>query len=209
MAFQNSSREVIEKRTEQRGSHSEKLFLFIEELQQEHGLSIPELEAVLVSEGPGSYTGLRIAASAVKGLLFERNVPLFSVNTLAGFARSAVASDPELTVAHAIIDARRVHLYHQKYRLDGEEGIIQETEVAVRPIKEFEREVQGGEVVVGTGSDRLSPEVMDKVQVLDSSYITAVSLIDLYDEQSKYLRQADPEMYEPRYYTNKQVSDDQ
>ncbi len=71
VVFRDDDGLMHEKRIEKRGTHSEQLFLFIEDLMDEHGFFISALEAVLVSEGPGSYTGLRISASAVKGLLFQ------------------------------------------------------------------------------------------------------------------------------------------
>src|SRR5699024_2547399 len=77
VAFCNEEGDVFEKRIDKRGSHSEQVFLFIEELMNEHDFKIEDLEAVLVSEGPGSYTGLRIGASAVKGLLFQSGVTLY------------------------------------------------------------------------------------------------------------------------------------
>lgn len=112
VSFQDDGGEIHEKRTERKGSHSELLFLYVRELMKEHDFSIADLDAALVSTGPGSYTGLRIAASAVKGMLFGLNVDVYAGNTLAGFAQSA----GEGTV-HAVINARRKHLYHQKFEV--------------------------------------------------------------------------------------------
>lgn len=63
-------------------SHAEKLPLFIEEIIQESKLSKSDLNAIAISSGPGSYTGLRIGCSTAKGLCFALNIPLISVDSL-------------------------------------------------------------------------------------------------------------------------------
>lgn len=209
VAFCNEDGQIFEKRIEQRGSHSEQLFLFIEELQQKHGFVISELDAVLVSEGPGSYTGLRISASAVKGLLFQTEVPLFGVNTLASFAMQAMREHPAAESIHSIIDARRVHVYHQKFIATPLESA---DEVSVTPIKELEQKVQRYDVIIGTGLERLNEGVLQKAITYGPETITAKSLIYLYkgglykDGLRAFYQNIDPELFEPKYYTSNQLS---
>ena len=80
---------LYEERAEGKGGHSELTFVFIRKLLDDAGICVRDLGAVLVSGGPGSYTGLRIGGSAVKGLLFQSGVPLYAYNTLAGIALGA------------------------------------------------------------------------------------------------------------------------
>ncbi|GAA5523014.1 tRNA (adenosine(37)-N6)-threonylcarbamoyltransferase complex dimerization subunit type 1 TsaB [Aliifodinibius salicampi] len=205
VAFRDREGKQIEKRTNKRGSHSELLFLFIEELMEEHGLKIPELEGVLVSKGPGSYTGLRISASAVKGLLFQTQVPLYAVDTLASYAMQAATEREVVGTIHSVIDARRQHLYHQKFQ--WEQGALRTyDQTEVRPIDNVEKMIEAGDIVVGTGLKRLDAEVRDKATLLDSHAITARSLIDLYEaEAENFFKQVDPESFDPSYYTSSQV----
>lgn len=204
VAFDNGE-SVFERRVVRRGSHSEKLFLFIEELQKEHHFSVPELDAVLVSEGPGSYTGLRIGASAVKGLLFHTGVELFGMNTLASFAKAATEKHPETQTIHSIIDARRVHVYHQKFSFrDGD--LHSGDKVEVIPIEAFENMVRKGDVIIGTGLDRISEEVLEKTRPLGPGAVTAKSLLSLYKEGlDPFYTKMDPESFEPKYHTSRQV----
>lgn len=206
VAFADDSGSVFEKRIEQRGMHSEKLFLFIEELQKEHNFSISDLDAVLVSEGPGSYTGLRISASAVKGLLFQTDVPLYAINTLASFATQAIDENTETTI-HSIIDARRVHVYHQKFTIsDGQ--LETDDEVEVIPIKAFESMMRKHDTIIGTGLNRIDEKVRRKTRTLGTGEITARSLIKFYEDQGSsndFMKQVKTELFEPKYYTSNQV----
>ena len=63
-------------------SHDEKLHVFIREVLQEASVGFSELDAVSVSKGPGSYTGLRIGVAAAKGLCFALDLPLIGIHTL-------------------------------------------------------------------------------------------------------------------------------
>ncbi len=71
-------------------AHAIKLAPFVDELLQENGLTIKDIAAVGVSEGPGSYTGLRVGASLAKGLCFGADIPLIAVGTLDVIAQVAI-----------------------------------------------------------------------------------------------------------------------
>jgi len=89
-------------------SHAEKLHIFIEEVILEAGISLSDLKAIAVSQGPGSYTGLRIGVSAAKGLSYALQIPLLAVDTLASLAQQVVAEDGLIV---PMIDARRMEVY--------------------------------------------------------------------------------------------------
>ena len=94
-------------------SHSEKLHIFIEELFTNTGKKLSELDAVAVSKGPGSYTGLRIGVSTAKGLCFGLDIPLISVETLEVLSRTFLSehSVNENDILIPMIDARRMEVY--------------------------------------------------------------------------------------------------
>src|SRR5690606_40960171 len=76
-------------------SHAENLHLFIIEVLKEAGYTPGELEAIAVSKGPGSYTGLRIGVSTVKGMCFALDKPLIAIDTLEILARQYVVERSE------------------------------------------------------------------------------------------------------------------
>ncbi|MEL0644202.1 tRNA (adenosine(37)-N6)-threonylcarbamoyltransferase complex dimerization subunit type 1 TsaB [Olleya sp. Ti.3.14] len=89
-------------------SHAEKLHVYVEQVLKEAKISTLQLDAIAVSKGPGSYTGLRIGVSAAKGLAFALNIPLISVSTLEALAHQ-VKADSGVIVP--MLDARRLEVY--------------------------------------------------------------------------------------------------
>ncbi len=89
-------------------SHAEKLHVFIEELFLETNLKLQDLSAIAVSQGPGSYTGLRIGVSAAKGLCYALSVPLIAVDTLELLARKI---EIQSGIIVPMIDARRMEVF--------------------------------------------------------------------------------------------------
>lgn len=89
-------------------SHAEKLHVFIDEILKEIQLDFSDLKAIAVSQGPGSYTGLRIGVSAAKGLCYSLNIPLIAIDTLQTLAMQLKVDSG---VVVPMIDARRMECY--------------------------------------------------------------------------------------------------
>ena len=103
--------EVLRACREDRSSgytHAELLHVFIDEVLKEAGLAPTELQAVAVSKGPGSYTGLRIGVAAAKGLCYALDLPLIALPTLRIMAEAAPVKDGVLI---PMLDARRMEVY--------------------------------------------------------------------------------------------------
>ena len=77
-------------------SHAEKLHGFINNVVEIAQIKLSDLDAIAVSKGPGSYTGLRIGVSAAKGLCFALNIPLISINTLESLTSSSFETEIKL-----------------------------------------------------------------------------------------------------------------
>jgi tRNA threonylcarbamoyladenosine biosynthesis protein TsaB len=98
-------------------SHAEKLHVFIEDVIARAGLTVQDLNAIAVSQGPGSYTGLRIGVSAAKGLCFALNIPLIAIDTLQTLASQAKVTDG---IIIPMLDARRMEVYSEVFTADLE-----------------------------------------------------------------------------------------
>lgn len=107
-------------------SHAALLTLFIDDVLHEQGLKASDLEAVAVTSGPGSYTGLRIGVSTAKGIAYGCSIPLLSVTSLfslfCGFLseRRATYSFSAGDLFYPMIDARRMEVYSACYNLAGD-----------------------------------------------------------------------------------------
>jgi tRNA threonylcarbamoyladenosine biosynthesis protein TsaB len=96
-------------------SHSELITVFVREVLEEAGVAITEIDAVAVSKGPGSYTGLRIGVSTAKGICYSLDKPLISVSTLRAMAFGAQLNYPGInsgTLLCPMLDARRMEVYY-------------------------------------------------------------------------------------------------
>lgn len=103
------------KQLDERNIHAEVITVFIEELIRSAGFRYNDIDAVAVSSGPGSYTGLRIGVSTAKGLCFAMDKPLIAVETLEAMAYGVMAGG-KYTIADEMllcpmIDARRMEVY--------------------------------------------------------------------------------------------------
>ncbi|MBC5837149.1 tRNA (adenosine(37)-N6)-threonylcarbamoyltransferase complex dimerization subunit type 1 TsaB [Flavobacterium muglaense] len=107
-------------------SHAERLHVFIESSLAEAGLTFKDLDAIAVSQGPGSYTGLRIGVSAAKGLCYALSIPLIAVDTLKALAAQVTVLDG---VVVPMIDARRMEVYSAVFSADGKH--LRETQAEV------------------------------------------------------------------------------
>jgi len=106
--------------------HSELLTVFIQELFNQNGLKMSKLDAIAVSKGPGSYTGLRIGVSVAKGLCYALDLPLLAIGSLDVLASQATQNikeyvsfrDYDNILLCPMIDARRMEVYTSLYDLD-------------------------------------------------------------------------------------------
>lgn len=91
-------------------THAEKLNVLIAEVIKLTGFEFIELKAIAISEGPGSYTGLRIGVSAAKGIAMACDIPIIAINTLKAMTYEVVDQKPE-SLFIPMIDARRMEVF--------------------------------------------------------------------------------------------------
>jgi len=123
-------------------AHASQLTTFINQLVKETGLGISSLDAVVVSKGPGSYTGLRIGVSAAKGICYAADKPLISVGSLDSMVQGAyslyksIIEENGIDIICPMIDARRMEVYTSMY--DKAFNKIKDTEAVVVDESTFE-----------------------------------------------------------------------
>lgn len=128
-------------------SHAEKLHVFIDEVLKEMKIKANDLDAIAISKGPGSYTGLRIGVSAAKGLCYSMDIPLISVPTL---DLLAIQLKDEEGVFVSMLDARRMEVYSAIY--DSQINQIRDTQAQVLDESSFKEYLDKSRVhFIGNG----------------------------------------------------------
>jgi len=131
-------------------SHAERLHVYIDDVLKQANIDSNELDAIAVSKGPGSYTGLRIGVSAAKGLCFALEKPLISIPTLASLSHQ-VKIDNGIIVS--MLDARRMEVYSAIYDSDYKE--IRDTQAQILDATSFKDYLEKGKVYfIGNGVDK-------------------------------------------------------
>jgi tRNA threonylcarbamoyladenosine biosynthesis protein TsaB len=120
---------LVEKESMEGLNHSQLLTVYIDEIFKENNFVPTKLDAVAVSKGPGSYTGLRIGVSVAKGLCYSLGIPLIAVGTLETLGKYAAQNkeqfiqpieNAENALFCPMIDARRMEVYTALFNARGE-----------------------------------------------------------------------------------------
>ncbi|GAB7255606.1 tRNA (adenosine(37)-N6)-threonylcarbamoyltransferase complex dimerization subunit type 1 TsaB [Polaribacter sp. OB-PA-B3] len=139
-------------------SHAEVLHPFIEEVLEQAAISKPQINAIAVSKGPGSYTGLRIGVSAAKGLCFALNCPLISIDTLTALTY-AISIEEGFIVP--MLDARRMEVYAAIFNSDNIK--IRDTKAEIIEDSSFLEELEKSKVYfLGDGSKKCKQIITHK-----------------------------------------------
>ncbi len=136
-------------------AHAEFLNPFIDAVLKKSNLNFKDLNAIAVSKGPGSYTGLRIGVSTAKGLCFALNLPLIAVDTLTVLSKSiAVAAGYIIPM----LDARRMEIYSAVFNAKNEK--ILPTHALIIEENTFDQWLSTGKVhFVGDAVDKCATAI--------------------------------------------------
>ena len=131
-------------------SHAERLHVYIDAVIQEAQISREQIDAIAVSKGPGSYTGLRIGVSAAKGLCFALGKPLISIATLEALAHQVKSNDG---IIIPMLDARRMEVYSAIF--DANYNPIRDTQAQILEETSFHEYLEKGKVhFIGNGVEK-------------------------------------------------------
>jgi tRNA threonylcarbamoyladenosine biosynthesis protein TsaB len=178
-------------------SHATQLTLFIEELLDNAGLGAGELDAVAVSKGPGSYTGLRIGASVAKGIAYAASIPLIGINTTTSmFYGIKINSEKKYGIDKnslfcPMIDARRMEVYYTIFDAAGK--IIKDTSAEIINEKSFSSFPESVRILFfGDGSEKCRYIINHKNSVFAEDF--QVSAI--------YMQQPAYEAFDNKHFEN-------
>ena len=157
VALANEKDLTAKKESSKKNSHAELVSVYIEELLKEYPIDKDQLDAVVVSKGPGSYTGLRIGVSTAKGLCYALDKPLIAINTLEAMASGMIGSLKKKRFDNCLfcpmIDARRMEVYAAVFDHNGNQ--VRETRAEIIGDESFRQELAENKVIFfGNGADK-------------------------------------------------------
>ncbi|RZL02352.1 MAG: tRNA (adenosine(37)-N6)-threonylcarbamoyltransferase complex dimerization subunit type 1 TsaB [Pedobacter sp.] len=134
--------------------HAGSLTLFIQEVMASAGYSYSDLDAIAVSKGPGSYTGLRIGVSTAKGLCFALDKPLIGIGTLGMMAKGFLKANPSYTgLICPMIDARRMEVFTSLF--DNSVSTIEPVSAKIIDEQSFKDELSRSTITfIGDGAEK-------------------------------------------------------
>jgi len=168
-------------------SHARLLNIFIDEILKEQNITFSVLDAVAVSKGPGSYTGLRIGVSTAKGLCYAKNIPLIAVHTLESMAHGVIhykynkSEDSENELVFVpMIDARRMEVYSAFFNINGE--MIREVEAEIIDENSYQDILKDKKMIFfGDGAEKIKDVIKNPNAIFienvnpSSEYMSALS----------------------------------
>lgn len=196
------------KESDTKNSHASVLTLFIDEVIKTAGITLSDLDAIAVSEGPGSYTGLRIGVAAAKGLCYALEKPLIGVSTLRAMAIGMPHPPPpspsregEINILYCpMIDARRMEVYCAIFDEKGKE--IRETRAEIIDENSFMEYLGKNRIVfAGDGALKCRP-LFDKhpnAVFSEDFQVSARFMISLSEEKFSQKIFEDIVYFEPYY----------
>lgn len=191
------------KESNEQNAHSKVLTVFIQEILNEFNMEVKDLDAVVVSKGPGSYTGLRIGVSSAKGLCYAGDVPLISVNTLQSMAYGVILNSNinihENVVLCPMIDARRMEVYSAFYDVKGNE--IRETKAEIIDEHSFSEYLEKGEVLFfGDGAEKCKEMITHpNARFIEEFSVSAAHMIFQIKHKFQQKQFEDVAYFEPFY----------
>lgn len=208
VALSHEGKVVAERHSDQPNAHSSMLAVFIDEIFKEFGIanknsedkSAPHLDAVCVSSGPGSYTGLRIGVSSAKGIAYALGIPLLAVPTLQNMAMLYFATHPEYDgLVCPMIDARRMECYTALFARDK---MLRDTQAEVIEQGIYDKWLNDNEVTfIGDGAEKTRPLLSPHPNArYDSTFqIAASGMIQEAERKLKAGETEDVAYFEPFY----------
>ncbi len=189
------------KETKTERSHATNITIFIEQLLSEEGLSPKDLDAIAVSKGPGSYTGLRIGVSTSKGLCYALGIPLIAINSLESMVQGYLEKNKAKNIFICpMIDARRMEVYTAIY--DDALNVLKQTSAEIIEKNSFSEQLKSNKMVfIGEGADKCRPflEWHKNASFETAGSISATSMVSMAERVYNKKKFEDLAYFEPFY----------
>ena len=190
-------REVISSaKNESQKDHASWLHVTIKEIFEKDNIELGSIDAIAVTSGPGSYTGLRIGMATAKGICYALNKPLICLNTLLVMANAAKNEKADLLCP--MIDARRMEVFTAIYTKELQ--IVKEAAAITLNENSFDEYLLNNNVCfLGNGSNKFKTINKNEKAIFRDIKADASSMISLSEKKFKEKEFADLAYAEPLY----------
>lgn len=189
-------------------SHVSQINILIQDCLEAADIGFDNLEAVAISAGPGSYTGLRVGASVAKGICFGRDLPLISIGTLEALAHAAKFNftDSDQYYFCPVIDARRMEVYTATF--NHELHVVEQARSLIVERSSFDHLLQGGQkvVIMGDGMEKISELLSRKEVIFSKITCSAVHLVPIAQKRINSKQYSDPSFFTPFYLKSPHIT---
>ena len=206
VAISNDEELLILHESEEPYSHSEIITILIEKCVKEAKINLKDLDAVAVSQGPGSYTALRVGASAAKGICYALDKPLIVIDTLQSIALATYEKEKTNALYCPMIDARRMEVYCKMF--DAQNKAVTKLESKVIDESSYNNYFASNQKIIfsGNGAEKCKAVLKSPLAVFSQVYCSAANLISLSQESFKEQKFIDPAYFVPNYHKSPNIT---
>lgn len=201
VSISNNSDVIAFKESKDEKSHAKLLTIFIDELLKENNLTFNDFDAIAVSKGPGSYTGLRIGVSTAKGLCYAKDIPLIAINTLQSMANAIAQKNKysEKAILVPMIDARRMEVYSAFF--DSNANFIRDVKAEIIDENSYQDLLPKSQMIFfGDGSEKIKDVIKhENALFIDNQYPSSVDMALLSEKAFEKKQFENVAYFEPFY----------
>ena len=181
-------------------THSETITLLIQKCVEEAQIKLGKLDAVAVSQGPGSYTALRVGASVGKGICYALDKPLIAIDTLQSIALATRKKENQDVFYCPMIDARRMEVYCKVFNADNKAV----TKIESKIIDEWsymDYFASNKKIIFsGNGAEKCKSVIKSPLAVFSQVYCSATNMVFLSQRSFKEQKFSDLAYFIPNYH---------
>ena len=203
VALANNNKVIALKESTEERSHAKLVTVFIDEIFKKSEYTLQNLDAIAITKGPGSYTGLRIGVSTAKGLCYGLDIPLISVGTLTALANATINTGNYKNYKFCpMIDARRMEVYSAIYNSDLSK--IKDVSADILTEDSYSNFLKEDKIVfVGSGSAKFNEILNNSNAIFNSEIVpSAKNMIEISYQKFIDKNFEDVAYFEPYYLKN-------
>lgn len=197
VAIMNENQILLNHQSNIKKNHSLQLMPVIENMLKEANIVPKDLTEIVVANGPGSYTGLRIGITTAKSLAYALNIPVYEVSSLKALARTTDIKD---TLIVPIFDARRSHVFTGVYKYEDDVliNVMEDTYISIEALKEYLDSSKKAYIFVGKDAEKLQEQLAGEIKpyLPDASRMYGIkeeAVTNVHELKPRYLKLSEAE----------------